>query len=65
MPTKGGVETSSMIVWVIAGIIFSLFLLLGTRNQSPEKETEEEKEEREIEEDLELLLFDEEEEDLI
>ena len=54
-----------MIVWVIAGIIFSLFLLLGTRNQSPEKETEEEKEEREIEEDLELLLYDEEEEDLI
>ena len=65
MPTKGEVETSSMIGWVIAGIIFSLFLLLGTRNQSPEKETEVEREEREIEEDLELLLFDEEEEDLI
>lgn len=58
-------ETSSMIVWVIAGIMFALFLLLGTRNQTPEWETEEEREEREIEEDLELLLFDEEEEDLL
>ena len=65
MPTKSEVETSSMIVWVIAGILLALFLLLGTRNETPEWETEEEREEREIEEDLELLLFDEEEEDLI
>jgi len=65
MPTKGEVETSSMIIWVIAGILFSLILLLGLGNETPEWETEEELEEREIEENLELLLYDEEEEDLI
>lgn len=54
-----------MIAWVIAGILFAFFLLLGSRDETPEWETEEEREEREIEEDLELLLFDEEEEDLI
>jgi len=53
-----------MIVWVIVGILFSLFLVLGSRNETKEWETEEEREEREINEDLELLLFDEEEEDL-
>lgn len=57
-------EMSSMIVWVIVGILFSLFLVLGSRNEIKEWETEEEREEREINEDLELLLFDEEEEDL-
>lgn len=57
-------EMSSMIVWVIVGILFSLFLVLGSRNELKEWETEEEREEREINEDLELLLFDEEEEDL-
>jgi len=51
-----------MIVWVIAVILFALFLLLGSGNETLEWETEEEREEREIEEDLELLLFDEEEE---
>jgi len=54
-----------MIIWVIAGILFALFMLLRMRYETPEWETEEELEEREIEEDLELLLFDEEEEDLI
>lgn len=62
---REGSEMSSMIVWVIAGILLTLFLLLRLGNETPEWETEEEREEREIEEDLELLLFDEEEEDLL
>jgi len=53
-----------MIVWIVAGILFAIFLLFGTRKEPSIEETEEEREERELEEDLGLLLFDEEEEDI-